>query len=155
MAAQNLDIGQIRVLRSGVNGVLVSKDLDIRQIPVLLIFCPDGVLGTRNGNPGYVACIAGCTCIRIPRNRILIARHKDIFKRFRIGRTIGQGFHFQYVFIPYNAVAVPFHTVLIPKNPRIRSTYIGTRSCCSRTVLAAQNICICPGNPVSGTDRPR
>ena len=155
MAAQNLGIGQIRILSCGIKGILAANDLDIRQILVFLIFGPDGVLGTGNHDIRYIARIACCTCIRIPSNHILIARYKDIFKGFRVGRIIGKGFHFQYIFIPDNTIAVPFHSVFIPKDPRIRSTYISSCTCCSRTVLAAQNICICSSDPVFGTDCPR
>ena len=43
MAAQYLGIGQIRILRRGIKGILVANDLDIRQIFIFLIFGPDGV----------------------------------------------------------------------------------------------------------------
>ena len=155
MAPQNLGIGQIRVLSRGINGILVPHDLDIRQIPVFLVFGLDGIFRTCNSNIRYAACIACCACIRIARNRILVTRYKNIFKIFRVGRIIGQGFHFQYVVIPYNAIAVPFHTVLISKNPRIWGTYISACSRCNRAVLAAQDIGICPSNPVLGANCPR
>ena len=154
MAAQDLGIGQIRILSRGIKGILVANDLNIRQILVFLIFGSDGVFRTSNSNIRHTARIACCTCIRISGHHILIARYKNISKGFRVGRIIGKGFHFQYVLIPDNAIAVPFHPVFIPKDPRIRSTYISSCTCCSRTVLAAQNICICPSDPVFGTDCP-
>ena len=155
MAPQNLGIGQIRVLSRGINGILVPHDLDIRQIPVFLVFGLDGIFRTCNSNIRYAACIACCACIRIARNRIIVTRYKNIFKGFQVGRIIGQGFHFQHVLIPYNTIAVPFHTVFIPKDSRIRSTYISSCTCCSRAVLAAQDIGICPSNPVLGANCPR
>ena len=156
IASEDLRIWQITVFIGCIDFIIIADDLDIGKVLAFIVFGDHLILGTGHGDSGHISCISGSCRIGITAHHITVAGDHNVFQFFRCCRTtLGHGCFFYFIAVAYNTIAVPFHTVFIPKDSRIRSTYISSCTCCSRAVLAAQDIGICPSNPVLSANCPR